>query len=451
MEWKGKRVLVVGLGETGWAVAKCLKNKGAQVTITEKNSSPLMQEKARCLREEGVEVELGCHKESSVKNCDLVVPSPGVPADSLPLKLAKTLKKPVLSEIEVAFRLSPSKKIIAVTGTNGKTTTSSLLGFLLHKAKLPYLVCGNIGNPFIGELNNLTSATWVVLEVSSFQLEYVEEFKPQIGILLNVTADHLDRYSTMEEYFQAKARLFFRQQMDDWAVLNYDDFFCQSLRERISARKIFFSLETRNEGLWYQDQEVRSSLKGKEEKVCSLKDAVLFGKGNLQNMLAVTAVGTILNLGRGILEETFQQFQPLPHRMEKVAQIDGICFVNDSKATNVDSVKKALETFPDRSVILIMGGKDKGFSFSELQDLIRKKVSYLLVLGETAKKISEQLGDCGVPIAFVSSLVEAVKTGYQKARAGQTVLLSPGCSSFDMFTNYKERGDVFKNAVKALR
>ncbi|HOJ39898.1 MAG TPA: UDP-N-acetylmuramoyl-L-alanine--D-glutamate ligase, partial [bacterium] len=444
-----KQILVVGMGETGWATARYLKKSGACVRVTEQANTPQLQEKARRLKEQGIEVELGQHTEGFVRDSDLVVTSPGVPPESLPLKLALAAGKPVWSEVEIAWRLSPTRKVIAVTGTNGKTTTTSLLGFLLKQCRWPHLICGNIGNPFIGELDKLTADTWVVLEVSSFQLEYIEQFKPLVGVLLNITPDHLDRYPSFEEYALTKLRLFSRQGEEDWAVINHDDVFCFSRSQHISSRKLFFSLIPGKADLWYERESIWLKQPVKQE-VCSLRGANLFGTGNLQNMLAVAGVSLILRIGRGVLEKTLQDFRPLAHRMEKVADINGVSFVNDSKSTNVDSVRKALETFAPGSVILIMGGKDKGFSFAELCPLVKEKVSYLLLLGETAKKIAADLEASGVRVEFVSSLSEAVQKGYQQARPGKTVLLSPGCSSFDMFTNYKERGDVFKKTVQAL-
>ncbi|MCM8769168.1 MAG: UDP-N-acetylmuramoyl-L-alanine--D-glutamate ligase [Candidatus Omnitrophica bacterium] len=450
MELRDKKILVVGLGKTGWATARHLKNIGGRVKVTESRTSPELQEKSEWLRQEGIEVEIGQHSEEFSQDCDLVIPCPGVPPESLPLKIARASGKPVWSEIEVAYRLSPTRKILAVTGTNGKTTTTALLGSLLNKAGWSAVVCGNIGNPFIGELERLSEATWVVLEVSSFQLEYIHQFTPEVGILLNITPDHLDRYANLEEYARVKFRLFSRQTKSQWAILNQDDPFCCRLAEQIDSRTIFFGFTPRRDNFWYEAGSIWTGFSEARKEVCRVEGVKLIGTGNLQNMMAVAAVSVVLKIGRRVVEETLRDFQPLPHRMEEVAEINGVRFVNDSKSTNADSVRKALEAFPRKSVVLIMGGKDKGFSFSELRPIVGEKTKALILLGETARKIAQELEKSGIPMVFAPTLEEAVKLGYQEASRGETILLSPGCSSFDMFTDYKERGDVFKKTVQTL-
>jgi len=369
-----------------------------------------------------------------------------VPPEALPLRWARAHNVPVLSEIEIAYIFSPSRKILAVSGTNGKTTTVSLADALLAQAGLPHVLCGNIGNPFIGELGRITPDTWVVLEVSSFQLEYLRDFRPLAGVMLNVTPDHFDRYPGMPEYAAAKELLFARQTKDDWAVLNADDEYCRRMAESVRSRVMWFGPGD-GPGVRYRDGRIFAEGRG---EVFTVSEARLYGAGNIQNMMAVTALAILSGAETAALQRTFREFTPLPHRVEKVRTINGITFVNDSKSTNADSVRKALEGLPAGRAVLIMGGKDKGFSFEELGPIVREKVKVLITLGETRERLARELGPTGVRMESVGSLEEAAAVGYRRASAGDTVLLSPGCSSFDMFANYKERGDVFKRAVAAL-
>lgn len=450
MELKGKKVVIVGLAKTGWDVANFLLEKGVDIYVTEEKKDFEVIEKAEKLKKIGIKVELGFHSEKFLEKADIVIPSPGVSPESLPIKWAIGKKVPLISEIELSYLFSPSKKIIAITGTNGKTTTTSLCGFLFKNACLPYVICGNIGNTFIGEIKKIKNNTWIILEVSSFQLEYIDKFKPYIGVLLNITPDHLDRYPSMEEYINAKFNLFKNQTEKDWAVLNYKDFYCREIASKIKGEKCFFSINKINRGVFLKNQKIVSDFKFKGE-IISIKESSLFGLGNIYNMLAVTSIGLICDINPEIIRETFKTFKTLPHRLEKVYKKNGIVFINDSKATNVDAVKKALESFPQiGKIILIMGGKDKGFSFKELSNLVRKKVKNLILLGETKEKIAKDLKKTEVNIDFVDNMKQAVNLAFKKAKKGDIILLSPGCSSFDMFKNYQERGDVFKKEVKSL-
>lgn len=452
MELQGKKVVVVGLAKTGLDTAEFLVTHSAQVYLTEEKDTAELREKAVSLEKKGVKLELGGHSENFLKGASLVVPSPGVTPQNPVLQWANHNEVPIWSEVELAYRFSPSKKIVAISGTNGKTTTTALTGFLFQQAGLPKVVCGNIGNTFIGELNNIHSDTWIVLEISSFQLEYINTFCPFIAVLLNVTPDHLDRYASFVEYSKVKKRLFSHQKNTDWAVLNYQDSFCRGISQSLASQPVFFSAEKKLEsGVFVQSGHIMSTLTSKEESLFDLDQTKLFGTGNIQNMLAVSAVALICGLKKDILRKTLREFQPLPHRLERVAEIKGVTFINDSKSTNVDSVRQALLSFPpEQKIILIMGGKDKGFSFSELVGLVRERVKILLLLGETRDRIKHELSPAGVRMEIVANLKSAVERGVQEARTGEVVLLSPGCSSFDMFQDYQERGNVFKKEVQAL-
>ena len=452
MKLKGKKIVVVGLGKTGWDVANFLLGREAEVYVTEKNENALIFEKAGDLEKHGCKVEIGKHTEKFLKGASFLIPCPGVSGNSVPVRWAKENNVPLYSEIELAYLFSSSKKIIAITGTNGKTTTASLTGFLFKNAGLPYILCGNIGNTFISEIEKITADTRIVVEVSSFQLEYINVFKPFIGVLLNITPDHLDRYFSMDEYVYAKEKLFKNQSGNDWAILNFDDSLCRQISKSLKANKCFFSsLNYLDGGIFLVENNKIISDFSRKGEFCSIEKSRLSGAGNIQNMLAVSAVAMISDIKREVVEKTFENFNSLPHRFEKVVSVSEIMFINDSKATNVDSVKKALESFPDeKKIVLIMGGKDKEFSFFELVPLVEKKVKCLILLGETKGKIASELKKSGVKIKFVADMKEAVISGYREGEKGDIVLLSPGCSSFDMFQDYKERGIVFKDAVKTL-
>lgn len=450
MDIKGKKVVVVGLGRTGCDVAEFLLNKGADVFITEERKDEEIYEKAEYFKSKGAKVETGKHTEEFLEGSNLIVVSPGVHPSSLPVRWGKERGIPVISEIELAYIFSPSGKIIGITGTNGKTTTSSLTFSLFKNAFEDAVLCGNIGNTYIGELGRIKPETWVVIEISSFQLEFIKSFSPFIGIILNITPDHLDRHNSMENYAFIKAKIFENSEKDSWAILNRDDFWCRKIGEMVRCKKIFFSISGKSD-VYLKDNKIISENEFYKGEVISVDDTELFGYGNIENMMASICAGLICGIDIGIIRDTLKNFKPLPHRLEKVCEIKGITFINDSKATNIYSVKRALESFPEgKKIILIMGGRNKGMDFSELSELIGRKVKFLILLGESKRELKKAFSKCGVEIEFAENMEEAVRKGYEKGREGDTVLLSPGCSSFDMFKNYQERGDVFKEAVKNL-
>jgi UDP-N-acetylmuramoylalanine--D-glutamate ligase len=450
MNIRNKKIVVVGLGKTGVDTALFLKKKGADVSVTEKQNVENVKDNVRLLEKKNIKIETGNHSAKFMEGTDLLVMSPGVAENSLPPDFARKHNIPVISEIELAYRFSPTGKIIAVTGTNGKTTTVTMVGNILKKAGFPCVVCGNIGNTFIGELEELTPETWVVLEVSSFQLEKIIDFRPRISCLLNISDDHLDRYASLDSYAGTKEKIFSNQFSGDWAVLNYDDVYCRQMAGRIASRKAFFSCSGKSSDVFLENNTILADFKGKR-KILDVKNLKAEGRGNIKDMMAAVLISLICGVEDKAISQTLYGFLNMEHRYEKVAEIKGIEFINDSKSTNPHSVNNALESIEGKKkVILIMGGKDKGFSFLALKKPVEEKVKLLILLGETKEKIAGDFCPLTVPVIFVDDLNHAVRISLEKSEKGDIVLFSPGCSSFDMFSNYKERGNVFKREVKAL-
>jgi UDP-N-acetylmuramoylalanine--D-glutamate ligase len=445
-ELKGKKVLVVGLGRSGEAAGLFLQKKGALVRLTETADSPELKKKKKVLEASGIEVELGRHSEKFITAVDLVVTSPGVAPETLPLLYAVKNKVPVWSEMELAYRFCPVP-ILAVTGTNGKSTAVTLLFDVLKAAGKKVVLAGNIGTPFISIVEKLNQKDAVVLEVSSFQLEWIEKFRPKIAVLLNVTADHLDRYPNFKSYLAAKTRLFENQGPEDSAVINYDDPICRKIARKIRSRVYYYSRQD-PDGKFFTDGKTVFLPDGRP--LLDFPKSRLWGGHNHENMAAVCAAAHLFGIGPNAMAKSIRNFRPLSHRLELVAENNGVKYIDDSKATNVDSTLRALQAFPEKEkcLILILGGKDKGGSYLPLKPEIEKKVKALILLGEAAGRIATELrGLCLVQ--KTKNLPECVRSAKSLAAAGDVVLLSPACSSFDMFKNYGERGDTFKKAVLA--
>ena len=444
MELTGKKVLVVGFGKTGFSTTRFLLQHGAVVTLNDiQNRIELPREFVR----QGVTVETGAHRIETFVHQDCIVVSPGVSLMQRPIIEARSRGIEVISEIELAFRFLHAP-LIAVTGTNGKTTTTALIGSMLQQAGKKVFVGGNIGTPLIEAVMVPESFDYVVAEVSSFQLEAIEQFRPAVSVLLNLTEDHLDRHPTFEDYVQAKAAIFKNQQASDVVVLNYDDPHVRSLAQQVRARVCFFSTTSRlDEGIFYNGQ-VHLQQRHTSEQTFSLAGARLQGAHNRENMLAAAAVGFACGLPLEIIRTSIVSFQGLPHRMEFVAEVDGIAFYNDSKGTNVGACVRSLESL-DPPIILIAGGKDKGGSYQPLRELVAQKVKALIVIGEAQDRIVAELGAL-VPTVRAESLEAAVAQAFSRACVGDRVLLSPACASFDMFQSYEHRGRCFREAVAKL-
>ncbi|MCM8803638.1 MAG: UDP-N-acetylmuramoyl-L-alanine--D-glutamate ligase [Candidatus Omnitrophica bacterium] len=449
IEIKDKKFGIIGLGITGFDTAIFLLKKGANVYISEKNCNEDLKEKIEILKKNGAKIEIGNHSPEFFKKVDMVVISPGIDEKIEILKFLREKGIPVISEIELAYSFSKSKKIIGITGTNGKTTTTTLVGEIFKNANYHYVVCGNIGNTFIGEIENIDENTWIILEVSSFQLEKIKEFKPYIACLLNIDYDHLDRYSNMDEYISAKKRIFENQNENDFSILNFDDYYTKRFLKEIKSKKIFFSFSHILKGAYYKNDNIFLNLN--DSILIETRNIKLKGKGNIQNIMAASLISVICGIKPDIIRKTLENFEPLPHRMEKVAEIDGIIFINDSKSTNPHSVKNSVLSIEDENrIILILGGKDKGFPYSQLKRYLRNKVKFIILLGEAKERIKNELKSLNIPMEFVKDLKESVYLAKKVGKKGDIVLFSPGCSSFDMFKNYKERGDVFKKEVFTL-
>jgi UDP-N-acetylmuramoylalanine--D-glutamate ligase len=446
---RGKNVLVLGIGASGTAAAGLLVREGAVVSCSDLSDADDTRRRASRLEALGCRIELGGHTERFARGAEMVVISPGIDP-SLLLVSEMTLRGvPVLSEIELAYWFC-SRPIVAVTGTNGKTTTVALMERVLVKAGRDAVACGNIGRPFSDVVGGDREPEILVLEVSSFQLERVSRFKPWIAVVLNVTDDHLDRYRGIEDYRKAKAMIFRNQDGGDWAIVSARE---RAGWERLAAlgnqSVIEFSAEGDvREGACVREGSLVVKWRGNMVTVCPRDEVWLIGDHNVENALAVAAAATICGVGPEVVGEVLKSFIGLPHRMEPVGTWNGVRFINDSKATNPDAVIRALRAVTG-PVLLIAGGKDKGFDYSVLRAEVSKRVKAIVLIGEAREKMRRDLGEAA-ETRCAESLSEAVRVAAERAAPGDTVLLSPSCSSYDMYKNYEERGEEFKRSVIKL-
>jgi len=447
MDLKGRKVLVVGMARTGIATAKFLKAKGSLVTTTEAKPEEEMREAVRELKGLDLSTEWAGHQAETFLKQDLVVVSPGVDLNIDPIQKAIRQGIRVISEIELAYHFI-HVPILAITGTNGKTTTTLLLGEMLKEDGRRVGVGGNVGEPLILFANGGDRWDVLVVEISSFQLEAIEDFRPRISVLLNITEDHLDRYSSYNDYIQAKVRIFANQNSGDLAVLNRDDPIVMLSGEKAKAKKVLFSMRERlKEGAFSDGRTISLRFEGNGEEY-SLDKTSLKGVHNVENMMAALTAARIFGCSKRAVQDVLDRFKGLEHRLEFVREIGGVRFYDDSKGTNVGSVVKSLLSFSE-PVILIAGGKDKNGDLSPLKELVEKRVKCLVLLGEAKERMNRELGGLTETV-IAKTMEEAVSLARQKARGGEVVLLSPACSSFDMFKDYKERGRVFKEAVFKL-
>ena len=446
---KGRKALVVGLAKTGISTAKFLMAQGAVVTTTD--MLPASKIKGiDDLQGTGITVETGGHSVKNFLNADLIVLSPGVPPDIGPLQEAKRKGIEIISEIELACNFI-KEPIVAIAGTNGKTTTTTLIGKIFEDAGKAAFVGGNIGLPLIEYVSSEQPAEYLIVEVSSFQLEGVRNFRPHVAILLNITEDHLDRYASFQEYAAAKFRLFENMNKGDYAIVNIDDPVIKSHVPNLKSQLInvipFSSSKALKQGIYYQDGSIVYSVGGNEETYPT-RDFKLKGIHNIENIMAAIAAVKACAIPMGVILKTIEGFKGLPHRMELIRELNGVSYYNDSKGTNIGALQKSLEGLSS-PVILIAGGKDKGGDYTALNDLIKSKVKLLILLGEAKDKIRDAFKGF-TDIVMVESLKQAVRTAYNRAENGDVVLLSPACSSFDMFKDYKERGEIFRKEVMRL-
>src|SRR5438132_862735 len=448
MELRGKRVLVVGLGKSGVASALFLKLRGARVTVSDTKTEDELRAEIPVLLDPGITVETGEHGERTFHGQDLIVVSPGVSVDALPIVQARTSGEPIIGEIELAAQFLPGR-IVAITGSNGKTTTTTLTGEILTAGGLPTLVGGNIGTPAISLVERAKPDHIIVLEVSSFQLETIQTFRPKMAVILNITPDHLDRHRTFAAYAGAKGRIFENQQADDFAVLNADDPNCVALAEGIRAHICWISRKKEvQQGASVQDGRIGFRDAGGKREIMLVSEIPLKGAHNLENVLAAICAGALMGVKPEHIRRAVQQFKAVEHRLEYVATIRGVDYYNDSKATNVDATIKALESFP-ANIHLILGGKDKGSDYTVLNDLLRERVKRVYTIGAAAEKIESHIKGAA-EIVPAETLDDAVRRAAAVAQAGDVVLLAPACASFDQFDNYEHRGRVFKEVVHTL-
>lgn len=449
MDLKNKRILVVGLGRSGAASAIFLQERGARVTVSDSKSEAQLQNDIPALLDRGISIEAGRHGERTFRDQDLIVVSPGVPSDQPQLQQARALGIPVIGEVELAFRHLQGR-ILAITGSNGKTTTTTLVGEILAKSGQNTLVGGNIGTPVISLAGKSTPESRVVLEISSFQLETIEQFRPWIAAILNITPDHLDRHHTFQAYVAAKARIFENQQPGDFAVLNADDPACLALQEKARVELYWFSRKRAVEnGAWVKNGQIIFRRNGLDQAVLSRNDIHLKGEHNLENVLAAVCMTMLAGCAPEQVRRAVGEFRAVEHRLELVTSIHGVAFYNDSKATNVDATMKALESFPG-NIHIILGGKDKGSDYTLLNALLRQRVKRAYLIGAAAEKIASQIKGAA-PLVHSGTLQHAVRQAFEAAQPGDIILLAPACASFDQFENYEQRGRIFKELVLSLQ
>jgi len=448
IELEGKRVLVVGLARTGIATALFCAARGAHVTATEERPEAQVAEAAAKLRAAGVTLELGGHREETFLAQDLIIPSPGVPQSATLLLAARAQGIHIWSEIEVAWRFLQGR-LVAITGSNGKTTTTSLIGHIFETAGIPTQVAGNIGTPLISRVEASSDRVVTVAEVSSFQLEAIEAFRPNIALLLNLTPDHLDRHASLDEYGSAKARIFENQTEQDAAILNAGD---PAAAQYAPGRpQVFWFSRTKRvaSGIFLRGDQLVFRREGAETVLLRRGDIGLRGEHNVENVLAAAAAAFLAGVTPAAIAAGVRSFAGVEHRLEFVAEVSGVSFYNDSKATNVDATLKALDAFPGH-LLVILGGKDKGSDYTLLREPLRQRARLALLIGSAAEKIGAELGDA-VPLEHPGTLDRAVHLGFERARPGDIVLLAPACASFDQFENYEHRGRVFKQLVRLLK
>lgn len=451
MEIAGKKVLVIGAARSGIASARFLAQRGAIVALNDRKSLAEWPAEALKLKTEGVGCIEGDPPSWLLDQIDLVVVSPGVPTKTIPIRYADRRGAEVIGEVELATRFLRGR-VVAITGTNGKTTTSSLIGEMLKDAGLHVQVGGNIGTALISMIDSSSDDGWTVVEVSSFQLETTVDFHPAVAAVLNVTPNHMDRYESLLDYAAAKHRVFANQTPSDVAILNADDAIVSSWAKGLRAHVVQFSTRRElEEGLFLRGTDLVSRTKDGERVLVTRGEMQLRGTHNVENVLAAMAAGLACGAAPESLRETVRRFRPVEHRLEEVAEINGVRFFNDSKATSVDATMKALEAFAGErgQVVLILGGRGKQTPYSPLAPLIRERVRKMILIGEDAEAIAGELKSAA-PFEHASDMHDAVARAFAAAQAADVVLLAPACASFDMFESFEHRGKIFKDEVGSL-
>ncbi|HED06340.1 MAG TPA: UDP-N-acetylmuramoyl-L-alanine--D-glutamate ligase [Ignavibacteria bacterium] len=448
MNITNKKVSIIGAARSGIGAAKLVKKLGGIPFVSDKANKEIIAGSIEILKQNEIEFETGQYSDK-IFDCDLLVVSPGVPSDAEVLKIAQQRNLRIISEIEFAWSVCKGK-LIAITGTNGKTTTTSLCSHVFNNCGIKSYIAGNIGTAFSEIALNVQEDEFVVLEVSSFQLDFIDDFKPKIAMILNITPDHLNRYqNNFDNYIQSKLRIYKNQDENDFLILNRDDSTLNKAFTGCKSNLSFFSLkESLIDGAFLQNDTIVFKENGKLEFSCKLDDIYLKGEHNHANAMAVINAAKLIDLDNNKIIEALKSFKGIEHRLEFVREIDGVKYINDSKATNVDSVWYALKSF-DEPIFLILGGQDKGNDYNKIKDLAVEKVEKIYAIGESAEKIFNFFHNL-VRVEIKLNMADAVLTANMEARENEIVLLSPACASFDMFENYEHRGKVFKEAVNRL-
>ncbi|MBW7887538.1 MAG: UDP-N-acetylmuramoyl-L-alanine--D-glutamate ligase [Bacteroidetes bacterium] len=454
----GKSISIIGAERSGVAVALLLKHKGAKVFVSDFGNSDRTKQHIAELQQQNIECEFGGHSER-VYNCSLMVISPGVPSNAPVVLEAKRRGINVVAEIEAAswFCKGP---IIAITGSNGKTTTTTLLGRMFSDAKKKHIVAGNIGTAFSSLVMDVDEETVVVLEVSSFQLDFIDSFRPKIAVILNITQNHMDRYEhSMEKYALSKCRIFKNQQHDDLLIMNAEDAWTKKTATQYQSKAYNFSLKHAVEnGSFLERNSVKLKINGTEETVISTDEIFIKGEHNVQNAMAASLAARLSGISLPSIQATLKSFTGVEHRQEFVREVNGIIYINNSKATTVEAVEMALKSYK-KPIVLIMGGKDKGNDYSTIYDLVKQKVKALIATGYSADTIVKNFSDkvktvkvetMGTAIPNIESMKKTIDIATQSAQRGDIVLLAPACTSYDWFTDYEERGNIFKQLVGQL-
>ncbi|MBQ7757888.1 UDP-N-acetylmuramoyl-L-alanine--D-glutamate ligase [Anaerotignum sp.] len=447
MEYNGKKALVCGMAKSGIAAAKLLKRLGAEVTLQDMKKREDIAADVLALEKEGIVLYTGANPDDIACEQDVIVLSPGIPCDLPFIAAAEAAGVAVISEVELAYGLTPCP-ITAITGTNGKTTTTTLTGEIMRAVYGNTAVVGNIGIPYSDEVQRLTENDWVVAEISSFQMEKAKEFHPHISAVLNITPDHLNRHKTMEVYIAMKERVFEKQTAEDFCILNYGDEACRKMADKTAAKVFFFSSsEKLEEGIYLDGETIEVRWNGINETLINVNDLQILGVHNHENVMAAAAA-ICANIPLDTIRSVLKAFAGVEHRIEYVATVDGVDYYNDSKGTNVDASIRAVLAMK-KPIVLIGGGYDKGSSFDEWTQLFPGRVKHLVLIGVTAPKVRESAEKFGfTAISDCETFAEAVDLCRAKAEAGDCVLLSPACASWGMFDNYEQRGDMFKEQVR---
>ena len=451
MNFSDKKVLVCGVAQSGISSALLLNELGAEVTIQDIKEREKIKYNLAGLEEKGIKSYLGKNPDEILEEQDLIIVSPGIPCDLPFFKTAASFHIPIWGEIELAYRICKAK-LIAITGTNGKTTTTALVGEIFRKYRSSTEIVGNIGIPFTEKARQMKEEDFVIAEISSFQLETIQHFHPMISAVLNITPDHLNRHKTFENYVEIKEKIFLNQNEKDFLVLNYDDMNCRNMKEKTNSKIIFFSTKEKlEEGLFLSGNDIVLKTADTQLKVIDSNELQILGRHNIENALAVIGIAVCAGIPYDIIRNVLRNFKSLEHRIEYVCTIKNIEFYNDSKGTNTDCAIKSIEAMK-RPIVLIGGGYDKGSDFSDWVKTFENKVKHIIILGEVADSIIETCKRYNFENYHkVNSLKDAVELAFAKSEVGDCVLLSPACASWDMFDSYEQRGTMFKEFVMNLR